>query len=403
MKYLKSVLLIVLLALVFDPRYVLADEAQWVTKKPLSEDSTNLGVITVNGEMYRIGGLSSSLGSTSDKVYKYDPKNDTWIPKASMHVKREHFALAESNGKIYVFGGFQSLGNNIPYTFLNSVEEYDPTNDVWTVKAEMPTARMAMGAATVKGRIYVVGGMTGSNGVTTSVVEEYNPATNLWTKKTNIPTARSQYGIGIFNDKIYIVGGFTPQSKETNIIEVYEPGSDTWTTSSAVSPSLNIGNYGSITYKGNFYFIGYFGSFIFSPSTETWTSMPALPNPREGLGLGILNGRLYSIGGRVAQTPDVYEYILEKGNTDPDPGPEPTGSRAILTITLTTGIEKEYDLSIEEVNAFLKWYDAKDAGTGPAKFAIDKHSNNKGPFAKRTEYVIFDKILTFEVSEYTAK
>ncbi|MNV95223.1 hypothetical protein D3C71_1900920 [compost metagenome] len=70
---------------------------------------------------------------------------------------------------------------------------------------------------------------------------------------------------------------------------------------------------------------------------------------------------------------------------------------------MTTGIEKEYDLPIDEVQAFLDWYDARDAGSGPAKYAINKHNNNKGPFIKRTDYVIFDKILTFEVSEYTAE
>ncbi|MEK4060237.1 MULTISPECIES: hypothetical protein [unclassified Paenibacillus] len=42
------------------------------------------------------------------------------------------------------------------------------------------------------------------------------------------------------------------------------------------------------------------------------------------------------------------------------------------------------------------------AGSGPVKFAIDKHDNNKGQFIKRTDFVIFEKILTFEVSEYTA-
>lgn len=85
------------------------------------------------------------------------------------------------------------------------------------------------------------------------------------------------------------------------------------------------------------------------------------------------------------------------------PDPEPSGDRAILTITLTTGIDKEFDLSIEEVNKFLDWYDARDAGTGPAKFAIDKHNSNKGPFSSRKEYVIFDKILTFSVDEYSAE
>lgn len=91
--------------------------------------------------------------------------------------------------------------------------------------------------------------------------------------------------------------------------------------------------------------------------------------------------------------------------TEPNPGnPDPTqpkGERAILTVTMTTGLEKEYDLPMSDVNAFLNWYDARDAGSGPAKFTINKYSNNKGPYTKRTEYVIFDKILTFEVSEYT--
>jgi len=77
----------------------------------------------------------------------------------------------------------------------------------------------------------------------------------------------------------------------------------------------------------------------------------------------------------------------------------PTPTRAILNITMTNGFEKEFDLSTTEVNAFLAWYDAKDAGTGPARYAFTK-TWNQGPFKSRTEYVIFDKILTFEVNEY---
>jgi fibronectin type 3 domain-containing protein len=73
--------------------------------------------------------------------------------------------------------------------------------------------------------------------------------------------------------------------------------------------------------------------------------------------------------------------------------------RAILEITMVNELVKEYDLSMIEVNAFLSWYDAKDAGSGPAKYAFTK-TWNKGPFKARTEYVIFDKILTFNVDEY---
>jgi hypothetical protein len=73
--------------------------------------------------------------------------------------------------------------------------------------------------------------------------------------------------------------------------------------------------------------------------------------------------------------------------------------RAILEITMVNELVKEYDLSMIELNAFLDWYDNKDAGSGPAKYAFTK-TWNKGPFKARIEYVIFDKILTFNVDEY---
>lgn len=67
---------------------------------------------------------------------------------------------------------------------------------------------------------------------------------------------------------------------------------------------------------------------------------------------------------------------------------------------MDTGLEKEFDLSISEVEAFINWYDTKENGTGPAKYGIDKQTNNKGPFSTRVDYVIFKNILSFEVSEY---
>ncbi|MMZ50009.1 Serine-aspartate repeat-containing protein I precursor [compost metagenome] len=89
--------------------------------------------------------------------------------------------------------------------------------------------------------------------------------------------------------------------------------------------------------------------------------------------------------------------------SDTDGASQPTGDRAILTVTMDNGFDKEFDLSKKELNAFIAWYDAKDAGRGASFFAIDKHNNNKGPFSNRKDYVIFNKILTFEVSEYSTK
>lgn len=74
--------------------------------------------------------------------------------------------------------------------------------------------------------------------------------------------------------------------------------------------------------------------------------------------------------------------------------------RAILNITLETGMDKEFDLSMEEVNSFISWYENRALGVGPAAYGIDKHDNNRGPFKNRKDYLVYDKILSFEVSEY---
>lgn len=68
---------------------------------------------------------------------------------------------------------------------------------------------------------------------------------------------------------------------------------------------------------------------------------------------------------------------------------------------MTTGLEKEFDLSMKEVNDFISWYEGKQAGSGSASYAINKHDNNKGPFSSRKDYMLYDRILTFEVSEYS--
>ncbi|MHA6530164.1 discoidin domain-containing protein [Paenibacillus sp. BAC0078] len=115
--------------------------------------------------------------------------------------------------------------------------------------------------------------------------------------------------------------------------------------------------------------------------------------------------KMYNANPEPTSTPS--PTVIPEPTKTPEPTPTitptpevPSGNRAILTVTLTTGDDKEFDLPMSEVNAFLDWY---DSANGTEKYGINKHDNNKGPFTKRTEYVVHDKILTFEVSEYTAQ
>ncbi len=69
-------------------------------------------------------------------------------------------------------------------------------------------------------------------------------------------------------------------------------------------------------------------------------------------------------------------------------------SSAILSITLVNGITKEYDVSNTVLNNYLNWFDSAQ-GTSTFKF-----SKTISPYKKVTEYIVHDKIVSFEVREY---
>ncbi|WP_342530099.1 Ig-like domain-containing protein [Lysinibacillus sp. FSL M8-0216] len=69
-------------------------------------------------------------------------------------------------------------------------------------------------------------------------------------------------------------------------------------------------------------------------------------------------------------------------------------SNAILSITLVNGITKEYDVTNTVLNNYLIWF---DSAQGPSTF---KFSKTISPYKKVTEYIVHDKIASFEVREY---
>ncbi|AVK87058.1 cell adhesion protein [Lysinibacillus sp. B2A1] len=74
--------------------------------------------------------------------------------------------------------------------------------------------------------------------------------------------------------------------------------------------------------------------------------------------------------------------------------PDNAFSSAILSITSVNGITKEYDVTNAVLNNYLNWFDTAQ-GTSTFKF-----SKTISPYKKVTEYVIHDKIASFEVREY---
>jgi len=124
---------------------------------------------------------------------------------------RASAAAATLKNKIYVMGGMDD-NNNV----LSSVEVYDITSGgSWTLGTNMITARSGAAASVVNGKIYVMGGMNNSP-ATFSSVEVFTPAASgggSWTLlKTSMTIARvflaaATVNDGADGDKLYVMGG----------------------------------------------------------------------------------------------------------------------------------------------------------------------------------------------------
>lgn len=403
----------------------------WIPKTSLPEARAGAAIVEYGGKIYAFGGVGNAghaaIGVKQKTTYVYDPSSDSWSKKSDMPTARSATTAAVVGDKIYVIGGYYDNDKGVALR-TPKVEVYSPDSDTWVTSTPMKVGRSWAAAAVVGDSIYVIGGANESAGIV-STVEALNTTTDVWTTKTNLPVAANAPSAVAYNGKIYLVGGLksynAPRASYNSIYE-YDPGSNMWkakTNLLAATESAAIA-----TLNGKIYILGganetvqHSAVQIYDPLENKVSSFTQLTTSRFQSGAAVVDGQLYIIGGSTGGTNgtlDTVESItLETPIPTIEPTPEPsvtptplptptpgqsTADRAILIVTMNTGLEKEFDLSMEEVNSFITWYESKQSGSGTASYAINKHDNNKGPFISRKDYVIFDKILTFSVDEYSA-
>jgi N-acetylneuraminic acid mutarotase len=202
-------------------------------------------------------------------------------------MKRTEVAAATVGGKIYVIGGFEepSFSNFLHFAITPSVEEYDPARDRWTVKAPMPVGLHHVGIGVAAGRLYIIGGYKQS-GLSVwdpvATVYAYDPATDAWSERAAMPTARGALSVTTHEDKLYAIGGYEGRSNSA-AVEVYDPVQNSW---SAAAP---------------------------------------LPTPRDHLATATVAGKVYAIGGRLKgdyhrnlSVTEVYDPNADKWSRAPD-------------------------------------------------------------------------------------
>ncbi|MFQ6114417.1 MAG: kelch repeat-containing protein [bacterium] len=135
----------------------------------------------------------------------------------------------------------------------------------------------------------------------------YNPllkAKEGWTFRASMPTARSGICAAVFEGKVYVIGGQDRNGQVLNLVERYDPGSETWETD---LPALKVKrvNAAAVVFDGKIFVLGGRRDKrkvlkkveFFDPSRNKWEFSEDLGEEREGLAAVVLNGLMYAVGG----------------------------------------------------------------------------------------------------------
>lgn len=241
-----------------------------------------------------------------------DAKADSlggWTTKTSMPTARFGLGAATVNGIIYAMGGDVNYYGCGP---TSANEAYDPATNTWTAKAPLITPHMnGFGVAVLNNNIYVIGGSPQCTNPTRAV-EAYDPATNTWTAKAPLPASPGGYGlvdaaVGVINGILYVAGGST-EAGITNTLYAYDPETNTWATKTPMPIGRYVG-VGAVV-NGILYVVGgnvsggtaATSTFAYDPITDTWSTKAPMNISRGWLTAAVVNNRIYAIGGGTAAT-----------------------------------------------------------------------------------------------------
>jgi N-acetylneuraminic acid mutarotase len=269
-----------------------------------------------------------------------------WTKAAPFPEPEEELYGTVINGKLYVVGGF---GFNVPgaappgggrgaapaanagrggAAATNAgpcggcppglVYEYDPGPDKWTRKKDIPVHVHHQAQAAYNGKLYIFGGclraITGEGA--TANVWEYDPVADSYKALAPMMVKRCSAQAEEVGGKIYVIGGLeTFENGLGNRVsgrnEVYDPATNTWATRSSMPTSRNHAYSGVV--NGKIYIIG--GRIAagniglvtnidvveeYDPATNLWGVVKQrMPTPRSGGGAATYNGKIYVSGGEI--------------------------------------------------------------------------------------------------------
>ena len=255
-----------------------------------------------------------------------------WLERRSMPTPRHDLQSVAVNGSIYAISGADDLT-------LHVVEVYDVANDAWIQGPPIPTARGWLGADLLDGRIYVAGGKTIQTSemrirtgldyhfISRDCLEVLDVRTQQWSVLEPMPRGhRAGVSVVACAGKIWVIGGNTMDPRDQRIVdrvEVYDPQAAEWSDGPSLPRPLQ--GPGVAAWEGRVHVFGGCTDkdpdnqfrdeqYVLDPAVGKWEPLAPQPTGRESQGVALLDGCMYTFGGRdpsYTASNEIYDFARD--------------------------------------------------------------------------------------------
>lgn len=283
-----------------------------------------------NGRVLLCGG-TDSVGVVLNTSELYDPATNTFTPTGNMLSPRTlHAAVTLADGRVMIAGGTSTLSDVVAAITAtkNTTEIYNPATGTWSAGPNIGGSRLAPALTLLNtGLVLISGGVEVGflfglplSAVSTVNCQRYNPGTNSWGAAAAMQSGRAGHHtnqVTLNDNRVLMTGGvFVPNlagaatATSTANAEYYNPAANTWTSANmATARSLHSatlladgrvvvcgGAQGTLTAPTPIN-----GVELFTPSSNTWSTLPSLQNARASHVGGLLpDGMVVLLGGQGA-------------------------------------------------------------------------------------------------------
>jgi hypothetical protein len=288
----------------------------WTDVSPLKHIRSHPATAAFGGRIYVFGGGGTRFASLNT-VEVYDPAADRWEAAAPMPTLRSGAVAAVREGRIWVIGGGFRKDDG-KFRFLPTTEIYDPAADRWEAGPDMTQPHDYPAMAVLDGAVYILGGHhpDATEGGPSSdpgfdYCERLPAGGDAWEAVAPMPTPRFAPTGVAWEGRVWAIGGCAYRAEVDGVrdfdrIERFDPATGAWDEAPFAMPwpaaahgSVQGGPEGRTVYVVG----GYSGPAIhdrtcaFDAETGAGRDLPPLGAPRAAMGVALLDGVLYAVGG----------------------------------------------------------------------------------------------------------